>query len=69
MRERDEDEEADIGSDLEQIVAILEKSEIDHSEDQDGDDDEIFTVLSINDTVQMIFDEDGNLVEVNPVLN
>lgn len=66
------DESEELGTDLEQMKAMLEQSEIDYNEDyldEDGDEDEAFTVLDINDTVRMIFDEEGTLLEVSPIPN
>ena len=61
------------GSDLDQMVAMLERSEIDYVEqvDEGGEEEngEVLTILDINDTVRMIFDEDGGLLELNPIPN
>jgi hypothetical protein len=59
----------EIGSDLELMIAMLEKSEIDYTEDEDGEDEDLSTTVDINDTVRMVFDEEGNLIEVNPIPN
>jgi thiamine phosphate synthase YjbQ (UPF0047 family) len=72
MRERDE-EEQEVGSDLEQIISMLERSEIDYLHQYEGEDsddvEEMGSYVDINDTVRMSFDEEGNLLEVNPIPN
>lgn len=62
-----EKEEQEIGNDLEQIVAMLERSEIDYYQDEDGDEDEQVTIVDINDSVRMVFDEEGELLSVSPL--
>lgn len=64
MRERDEDDSmVEEGSDLEQILAMLERSEIDHEMDSDDEESTIY----VNDKVEMVFDEDGNLLNINAI--
>lgn len=61
-KKHDEEDEAEtLGSDLEQMVAMLEKAEIDYEQDMD---DEGQTELNVNDKSIFLFDEDGNLLEV-----
>lgn len=68
------EETEEVGTDLEQMVSMLEEAEIDYVEDylndeeEEGDDDSLI-VLDINDTVRMVFDSDGSLLEVNPIPN
>lgn len=58
-KKHDEEDEAEgLGSDLEQMVAMLEKAEIDYEKDTDDEGD---TTLTINDDYFASFDEDGNL--------
>lgn len=67
----------EIGNDLEQVIAMLEKSEIDYVHQYDGEDgedddldlDELGSYIDVNDTVRMTFDEEGNLLEINPIPN
>lgn len=65
-----------VGSDLEQVIAMLERSEIDYVYQYDSDDaedglnlDELGSYVDANDTVRMSFDEEGNLIEINPITN
>lgn len=62
-RDHDEDEEETEapGSDLEQMIAMLERAEVDY-EKTDSDDE---TLLIVGDSeTMMYFDEDGNLNRV-----
>jgi hypothetical protein len=71
MKKKQESEGENIGSDLEQMIAMLEKSEIDYSE-EDGsidEDEEQFTIVDVNESVRMIFDDEGDLMEINPIPN
>jgi hypothetical protein len=63
-RDEDEDGPESLGSDLEQMVAMLEKAEIDY--DQDTEDEEE-TKLIIQDEQIFRFDEDGNLVSTDVI--
>jgi hypothetical protein len=63
---KSEEERDLIGSDLDQTIAMLERTEIDYEEDSE---DEGYTAININESVRMLFDEDGILLEVNPILN
>jgi len=70
MKKKQESEGENIGSDMEQMIAMLEKAEIDYTEDDDGDsDEEVFNIIDINESVRMVFDEDGDLLEINPIPN
>ena len=64
-KQRDEESES-IGSDLEQMVAMLEKAEVDYELD---DEDEEEQILTINDSTQMSFNEDGDLLSVDTISN
>lgn len=71
-------QEEETGNELEQVIAMLERSEIDYvhqyegedgSEDEELDLDELGSYIDVNDTVRMFFDEEGNLLEINPIPN
>ena len=72
------DQGEEIGSDLEQMIAMLERSEIDYLHQYDGEDseegeeelslDDLGSHIDINDSVRMVFDADGNLLEVKLIL-
>lgn len=53
------------GSDLELLISILEKSEIDYVSEI-GDVGENCTVI-VNDAAEFVFDDEQNLIEVNPL--
>lgn len=66
----------EMGSDLEQIIAILERSEIDYTHQYEGENDEddlnlneFGSYIYVNDTTIMTFDEEGSLLEINSVAN
>ena len=53
------------GSDMEQVIALLEKVEIDYvAELGDMGDDNI---VIVNDSVEFIFDDEQNLIDVRPI--
>lgn len=71
------DNQAD-GTDLEQTIAMLERSEIDYLHQYEGEEladsddidlDDMGSYVDINETVRMSFDSEGNLIEVNPIPN
>ncbi len=64
-KDRDEDLEA-IGSDLEQMIAMLEKAEIDYDADYEDEEE---TILDIGNDTRMTFNEDGDLLTVSPIPN
>lgn len=60
----------EMGTDLEQMIAMLEGAEVDHDkvffedeDDEDDEDDQTIT-LEINGKVFMVFDPDGSLLDV-----
>lgn len=64
MRRRqneDEDESVATGTDLEQMIAMLEKAEVDY--EKTDSDDEILLIVGDSDTM-MYFNEDGDLQRV-----
>lgn len=62
-KKHDEEEEAEtLGSDLEQLVAMLEKAEIDYDQETDEEGN---TDVMMNGHSVMSFDEDGNLLDVS----
>jgi hypothetical protein len=61
MSERDDELES-VGSDLEQMIAMLEKAEIDYEADYEDEEE---TILDINGATRMTFNEDGDLTSVN----
>jgi hypothetical protein len=64
-KKRDEEDEAEgLGSDLEQMIAMLEKAEVDYEKTEDVDDGDEETRLVINDNVFAQFDEEGNLLNM-----
>jgi len=58
------DDESEVGTDLEQMIAMLEKAEIDYdlSESDDGETQH----LEVN-GAEVIFDEEGNLQDMGGV--
>ena len=67
-RKKEESEEGEsLGSDLEQMVAMLEKAEVDYDKTEYDDDGDHETRLLINDEALFRFDEDGNLLSVDVV--
>lgn len=65
-RKYDEDESEqeteETGSDLEQLIAMLEKAEVDY--EKTDSDDEILVFVGDNNQASFYFDEDGNLSRV-----
>ncbi|HBI01816.1 MAG TPA: hypothetical protein DDY18_09370 [Flavobacterium sp.] len=64
MRRRqneEEDESVATGTDLEQMIAMLEKAEVDY--EKTDSDDEILLIVGDSDTM-MYFNEDGDLQRV-----
>lgn len=60
-KQRDEEDESESsGNDLEQMVAMLEKAEIDYDQTTEP---EGITALEVNGAT-MLFDEDGNLTDM-----
>ena len=64
-KERDEDLEA-MGSDLEQMIAMLEKAEIDYDADYEDEEE---TIVDIDGNTRMTFNENGDLLSVTPIPN
>lgn len=64
-KDRDEDLEA-LGSDLEQMIAMLEKAEIDYDADYEDEEE---TILDIGNDTRMTFNEDGDLLTVTQIPN
>ncbi len=64
-KDRDEDLEA-LGSDLEQMIAMLEKAEIDYDADYEDEEE---TILDIGNNTRMTFNEDGDLLTVSQIPN
>lgn len=65
MREKDEELET-IGSDLEQMIAMLEKAEIDYDVDYEDAEE---TILDVEGVSRMTFNEDGDLLEMTLIPN
>jgi hypothetical protein len=63
-RNDEEDGAESLGSDLEQMIAILEKAEIDYEKTEDADDGDEETILVISDDIYAHFDEEGNLLSM-----
>jgi len=59
------EENEEIGSDLEQMIAMLEKAEIDYYKDEEEHEHELVTLIINDDSIRMYFNEDGDLVEIN----
>ncbi len=66
MREKGDEELETVGSDLEQMIAMLEKAEIDYDVDYE-DAEEV--VLDIDSVTRMTFNEDGDLLTVGLISN
>lgn len=58
------EENEKLGSDLEQMVAMLEKAEIDYVQDEVYDGEYLINIIEIDDRITMNFDEEGNLKEI-----
>lgn len=65
MKERDEELET-VGSDLEQMVAMLEKAEIDYNLDDEDEEDQ---ALDIDGITRATFNEDGDLLSIGLIPN
>ena len=64
---KDRDDELEgLGSDLEQMIAMLEKAEVDYEADYEDEEE---TILDINGNTRMTFNEDGELLNVTPIPN
>lgn len=64
-KKHDEESEAEsLGSDLEQMIAMLEKAEIEYDKQQSEDDGDESTTLVINDDIYAEFDDEGNLLSM-----
>ena len=60
--EEEEEETESAGSDLEQLVAMLERAEVDY--EKTDSDDEILVFVGDDNQASFYFDEDGNLLRV-----
>jgi hypothetical protein len=63
----EEDESESSGSDLEQMVAMVEKAEIDYDKQTSEDDGDDSTELIIDGSIVLSFDDEGNLQSVGTV--
>lgn len=63
----EEDGSETIGSDLEQMIAMLERAEVDYEKQDSDDEDNDESSIVIDDLLQLNFDEDGTLTGVERV--
>ena len=67
MRERDSDDDLEAqGSDLDQMIAMLERSEIDYDVDHEDEEE---TIVDINGSSRMTFNEEGELLAITLIPN
>lgn len=61
----DEDDGSEtVGSDIEQMIAMLERAEVDYDKQNSDEEDDDESSIVIEDILRMNFDADGNLTGV-----